>query len=213
MRMLTWLAFALPFLPLIGTSVARAQVVFPAQELKFDARLARFASRPNNPGTYVLLGNGYLRTLSASNENEFIKHWLEVHPRAMATPISSCNVARAGIPPKRLVYVWIEDGAESLNVALVEEGIFAGGVMLDMVESQHRLLEEMRDPKLAGTREQIEKEIAAQSESDRVKRLISDADYAERRKRIEGAEAKARDGKKGIWSDAMKEERQAEGFE
>ena len=85
--------------------------------------------------------------------------------------------------------------------------------MLDMVESQQRILEEMRDPRLASTREQIEKEIAAQSESDRVKRLISDADYAERRKRIEAAEAKARDGKKGIWSDAMKEERQSEGLE
>jgi endonuclease YncB( thermonuclease family) len=113
----------------------------------------------------------------------------------------------------RHVYVWIEDGAESLNVALVEEGIFAGGVMLDMVESQRRLLEAMRDPKLAGNREQLEKEIAAQPESDRVKRLITDADYADRRKRIEAAEAKARDGKKGIWSDAMKEERQSEGFE
>jgi hypothetical protein len=193
--------------------VAHAQDVFPAQELKFEAKMPRFASKAGNPATYVLLGNGYLRTLSARNENEFINHWLAVHPHATATPISTCNAARAGIPPKRIVYVWIEDGAESLNVALVEEGIFAGGVMLDMVESQLRLLEEVRDPKLADTRAQIEKEIAAQSVSDRVKRLISDADYAERRKRIEAAEAKARDGKKGIWSDAMKEERQAEGFE
>jgi endonuclease YncB( thermonuclease family) len=156
---------------------------------------------------------GYLRTLSAHSENEFINHWLEVHPHATATPIPTCNAARAGTPPKRVVYVWLEDGAESLNVALVEEGIFAGGVMLDMVESQHRLLEEMREPKLAGARKQIEKEIAAQSESDRVKRLITDADYADRRKRIEAAEAKARNGEKGIWSDAMKEERQSEGFE
>jgi hypothetical protein len=213
MRMLTWLAFASSSLLLIGPTVAHAQEVFPAQELKFDARMARFASKAGNPGTYVLLGSGYLRTLSTPNENEFINHWLEVHPHAMATPISTCSGARAGTPPKRIVYVWIEDGAESLNVALIEEGIFVGGVMVDMVESQHRLLEEMRDPKLAGTREQLEKEIAAQPESDRVKRLISDADYAERRKRIEAAEAKARNGKKGIWSDAMKAERQAEEIE
>jgi len=213
MRILTWLAFAYSSLLLIATSVAHAQDVSPAQELKFDAKLARFASKSKNPATYVLLGNGYLRTLSAGNENEFIKHWLEVHPHAMATPISSRNGARAGTPPKPLVYVWIEAGAESLNVALVEEGIFAGGVTLDTVESQHRLLEEMRDPRLAGAREQIEKEITAQPESDRAKRLISDADYAERRERIEASEAKARDGKRGIWSDAMKEERQSEGLE
>lgn len=214
MRMLTRLVFAFSSLLLIGPSVAYAQGVLSVQELKFDAKMAIFASRASNPGsTYVLLGSGYLRTLSARNENEFIKHWLEIHPHATATPISTCNGARVGTPPKRIVYVWIEDGAESLNVALIEEGIFPGGVMLDMVESQHRLLEEMRDPKLASTREQIEKEIAAQPESDRVKRLISDADYAERRKRIEAAEAKARDGKKGIWSDAMKEERQAEEIE
>jgi hypothetical protein len=213
MRMHTWLAFAIPSLLLIGPSVAHAQGAFPAQELKFDAKTAIFASKASSPGTYILLGNGYLRALSAHNENEFITHWLKVHPHATATPISTCNAARAGIPPMRHVYVWIEDGAESLNVALVEEGIFAGGVMLDMVESQRRLLEAMRDPKLAGNREQLEKEIAAQPESDRVKRLITDADYADRRKRIEAAEAKARDGKKGIWSDAMKEERQSEGFE
>jgi len=213
MRKVTWLAFAFSSLLLIGPSVAHAQNVFPAQELKFNAKMAIFASKAGNPGTYVLLGSSYLRTLSAHNENEFINHWIEVHPHATATPISTCNAARAGTPTKRVVYVWIEDGADSLNVALVEEGIFAGGVMLDMVESQQRILEEMRDPRLASTREQIEKEIAAQSESDRVKRLISDADYAERRKRIEAAEAKARDGKKGIWSDAMKEERQSEGLE
>jgi hypothetical protein len=78
MRMHTWLAFAIPSLLVIGPSVAHAQDVFPAQELKFDAKIARFASKASNPCTYVLLGNGYLRMLSAHNENESINHWLEV---------------------------------------------------------------------------------------------------------------------------------------
>jgi endonuclease YncB( thermonuclease family) len=37
--------------------------------------------------------------------------------------------------------------------------------------------------------------------------------YAERIKRIVAAENEAREYKKGIWSDEMKEEREAEGWE
>ena len=210
MQKLTRLAFVLSTLVFAGTGVANVEGASPAQELRFETI---FATKPHDPATYIVLGSGYLRALSTRTEKEFIKHWLEIHPHATVTPISTCNPMRPDRPPARFVYVWIEDGAESLNVSLIEEGIFSGGVMLDMVESQQRTMESMRDPTLTAVRKQLEAELAAQPEADRVKRLISDADYADRRKRIEAAEHKARDKKKGIWSDAMKEERQAEGIE
>ncbi len=72
------------------------------------------------------------------------------------------------------VYVWIEDGGECLNEVLVSNGVFPGGVMIDMVESAQRLSQILLDPKLTDTRAQVEKERAAIPLEDLPKRLIMD---------------------------------------
>jgi hypothetical protein len=194
-------------------SVCIAQESFPAHDLKFQNI---FASRTGDPAAYFLLGNGWLRPLTTKTSDVFVKRWLDKHPNAVATLISAENFALAGKPPApavRWVYIWIEDSKESLNVALVQEGIFPGGVMLDMVETRQRLTEILRDPKLSEARAKVEKEVAERPVADRPRRLVSEADYAERIKRIVAAEREAREHKKGIWSDEMKEERETEGMQ
>src|ERR1700749_4794917 len=114
--------FATPLFMLRAcTSLCVAQERFPAHELEFQEH---FASRTNNPNTYSLLGNNFFRALSTPSPGEFINNWLAAHPSATAIPVSKENAARPGISPRPLVYVWIEDGAKSLNAALVEEGLF-----------------------------------------------------------------------------------------
>src|SRR5262249_49191287 len=104
-----------------------------------------------------------------------------------------------------------EDGDQSLNVELVRAGVFPGGVMADMVDGQKALDEELKNPKLAGMRADIDKE-RREYPHDRVERLVSDADYKRRMQAIHQAEAQEREEKLGIWSDEMKEEREMEGY-
>jgi hypothetical protein len=79
-----------------------------------------------------------------------------------------------------------------------------------MVDNLKGLDELLKDPKLAATRAQIEKE-RAEAPQDKTDRLVSEDDYERRMRRIEGAEAQAREEKLG-WSDSMKADREAEGL-
>lgn len=172
------------------------------------------ASKPNDAGLYVLLGSGFLRPTTFGNPEVFVSEWLKRHPKAVVTPISrlvSTNTRTHQI--MEIVYVWIEEGGDSLNVDLIRAGVFAGGTMYDMVDNQNGLDQLLKsDPKLADTRTEIERERAA-APQDRSERLISDQDYKRRITRIEEAEKAGRAKKVGIWSDAMKEEREAEGVQ
>lgn len=171
------------------------------------------ASRANDQRLYVLLGSDIFRATSSGDPRVFVSDWLRLHPKAVVTPISrllSTNTRTHHL--MEIVYVWVEDGSVSLNVDLIRYGVFIGGTMYDMVDNEKgldRLLQS--DPKLADAHAEIEKERAAVPQ-DGSERLIPDDDYKERIARIGDAEKAARAKKQGIWSDAMKEEREADGI-
>ena len=172
------------------------------------------ATKSNDQRVYVLLGSGFLRALSFGDPKTFESNWLTANPNAIVTNISRMIMTNT-ITHKQeeIVYIWIEDGERSLNVDLVRAGIFAGGTMFDMVDNQKGLDELLKtDPKLADARAQIEKERAA-APQDRSDRLVPEGDYKARMLRIEDAESDARAKKLGIWSEAMKDEREAEGIQ
>jgi hypothetical protein len=202
-----------------AASAAPDAVLIPSKPIRGNASDYHFendimASKPNDQGVYVLLGSGFLRPTTFGDRKNFISDWLQKHPKAIATPISR-SLSTNTITHKMMefVYIWLDDGTDSLNVDLVRSGIFAGGTMYDMVDNERgldRLLES--DPKMADARAQIAREKAA-APQDRSERLISDGDYNARIKRINDADRFAREKKLGIWSDAMKEEREADGLQ
>ena len=100
---------------------------------------------------------------------------------------------------------------DSLNVDLIRTGMYPGGVMADMVDNLNGLDELLKDPKLADTKALIEKE-RAEAPRDQSERLIADDEYKVLIHQVEIAETQARSEKLGIWSDKMKEEREAEGY-
>jgi hypothetical protein len=172
------------------------------------------ATKSADKRLYVLLGGGFLRALSSGNPKAFVSSWLTAHPHAVETDISRMvmtnTITHTG---EEIVYIWIEDGVRSLNVDLVGAGIFAGATMYDMVDNEKGLDEMLKnDPSLADMRAQIEKERAA-APQDRTDRLMPDGDYKVRMLRIEDAERDARAKKLGIWSETMKEEREADGIQ
>lgn len=204
---------------LIGAAPAPSGAhVAPSPPVRGDVTEYHFengimASKANDQRLYVLLGSGFLRATSFGDPKVFVSDWLKIHPKAIVTPISrllSTNTRTHQV--MELVYVWIEDGNDSLNVDLIRAGVFAGGTMYDMVDNEKGLDQLLKsDPKLADARDEIEKERAA-APQDRSERLIPDDDYGKRITRINEAEQVARIKKQGIWSDAMKQEREADGI-
>jgi hypothetical protein len=172
------------------------------------------ATKSNDQRLYVLLGSGLLRPFSFGDPKTLVSKWLTANPNAVVTSISRMITTNTITHKQQeIVYIWIEDGERSLNVDLVRAGIFAGGTMSDMVDNQKGLDELLKtDPKLADARAQIEKERAA-APQDRTDRLVPEGDYKARMLRIEDAESDARAKKLGIWSETMKDEREAEGVQ
>jgi hypothetical protein len=185
----------LPIL-LVVPCFAGAQQSFPVSELTVDGI---YATKRGDPTLYCLLGNETcLMKLPNGplNQDALIDSWLAAHPKALAVPISSHLWAfgKSGLAQHR-VYVWIEDEAESLNLALVRQGRYPAAMMADMVESDRETIATSRDAGLA-------KELAARPEENRPHRWVPDADYADKMQRVAAAETVAKREMTGMWADA-----------
>ena len=194
---------------LCGSQECDAQDGILAKEFTFQEI---FATRKNDAREYILLGSGWLRTIQSGNPGQFISGWLAAHPGATIKAVSQMGVTNTkSRRTEQMVYVWVEDGEKSLNVDLVRSGAYPGGVMADMLDNYNGLTELLKKPELAFARAQIEKE-RSEAAQDHPQRLVSEDEYEQFRQRIVAAENEARAEKLGIWSDAMKEERQSDGY-
>ena len=144
---------------LILPSLSSAQQSIPASDLQIDGI---YATRAGDPTLYCLLGgNACIVRMPPNpwNKDPFIGNWLIAHPQATAPPISSRNWAFGkGQHMNRVVYLWILDGDDSLNVALVREGRYPAGNMQDQLEANRQQTELLKDPKLADARALLEQE-------------------------------------------------------
>jgi hypothetical protein len=191
----------LPLLFLLIASIASsAEGSFSVRELTIDGI---YATRAGDTARYCLLGaNTCLLKLPHNSwtADSWIDRWLTAHPNARVTPISEQNGAVFPQAPEatQVVYIWIEDGTDSLNVSLIREGRYAATAMIDMVESAQRTLGGTD----ADPRQQPEQERAQVPAENRPHRLITDSDYAAKMQLVEQAERDARRDKNGLWSDA-----------
>jgi hypothetical protein len=193
-----------------GTLACSAGDVRLAKELTFNNEA--FATRPNDALTYVVIGGGWLRGIRSEDPAKFISAWLAEHPAASVKPISRMVLSRAGAggQDEQLEYIWIEEGKESLNVDLVRAGIYPAPAMADMVDFRKQLDEILKEPSIAAEIIELQKRHPEEPEAlPKPERLISDKDYKQRMQRVAAAADHARKRKLGVWSDAMKEERDA----
>jgi hypothetical protein len=184
---------------LIAASAYSAEDPFPVRDLSVDGI---YATRTGDATQYCLLGADTCRWKLPHNpwtQDAAIDGWLATHPNARVTPVSEQNSSVfPQTPAVRRVYIWIEDGTDSLNVALIREGRYAATVMIDMVEAELRTL----DITDADIRQQLEQETGQIPEENRPHRLITNSDYAAKKQLVMQAEQDARRGKRGQWSDA-----------
>jgi hypothetical protein len=186
---------------LILPSLSFAQQSFPASDLHVDGI---YATRAGDPALYCLLGGNacIVRTPpNPWNKEPFIGNWLSTHPQAMALPISSRNWAFGKRQAtNRSVYLWIQDGNDSLNVALVREGRYPAGNMQDQLEADRQQADLLKDPKFADSRAWVEQERAKIPEEQKPRRLVTDTVYSQMMHEVSLAEAEAQREKKGFWS-------------
>lgn len=184
-----------------------AERIRDSKDLTFQDILA---TRPGDGRLYVLVGSGWLRGIRFGDSGKYVSKWLAEHPTATVTPISRMLMTNTRTKKgDELVYIWIEDGDASLNVDLVRAGMFPCAAMADMVDNDKGLTELLKNPKLADAKAQIEKE-RAEMPQDRPERLVSEDEYNLRMYRVQAAETKARRERLGIWSEAMKAEREGD---
>ena len=193
-------SFAL--LLLVLPSFAQAQQPFPASELKVDGI---YATKTADSTLYCLLGGEVclVRTPpNAWNQEPLIHSWLAAHPTAMAIPISSHVWAERKNELLNRVYLWIEDGDDSLNVTLVREGRYPAGMMQDMLEAGRQQADVFKDPKFASSRALLEQERAKIPEEQKPHRVVTDIVYSQKMHEVSLAEAEAQRQQKWFWSGA-----------
>ncbi|HVO03905.1 MAG TPA: hypothetical protein VMT54_17015 [Candidatus Cybelea sp.] len=187
-----WLRACL--LLVLGCNLCLADPTLTLRDLEFRGWLA--SKRAGDPATvYTLLGTGFYAEPPATDDAEqVVAAWIAAHPDASVTVVDRALVVTADVRSWQ-AYVWVADGAENLNLALVRQGVFPAAVMTDGVAYLGAL------PNIDKTSDTFPK------------RLVADADYAAFAQRAREAEALARQEKLGIWADAYKDRRQAWGIE
>ncbi|MEL7362732.1 MAG: hypothetical protein AAFN13_11725 [Bacteroidota bacterium] len=159
-----------------------AQDSFPASELSFESI---FATRDDDQNTiYSLLGAGFFRAPRSGQEDSLIVAWLAKHPEAVVTPVSTMGPTMQD-GTGEMIYVWLTDGADTLNVHLIRHGAFPGGVMEDhLAVAQH--MEEIEVPF---------------EDSASIQRFVSDAEYEAFIAQVVAAEEQAASEELGLWSE------------
>lgn len=168
------------------------RATFPASDLQFDGI---FAQRADDTLTvYCLLGSGFLRAPSSGAEDSLIPSWLLDHPHARVTPVTVMCTPGWG----QIVFAWVDDGDENLNVALVRTGTCPAGVMLDAVDATASARESPEWKAIE--RGYMEEGGPASTAKTSLCRLVTVAQYEAFILRVASAELKARDEELGIWS-------------
>lgn len=162
-----------------------------------------YAMKPGDPTIYCLLGSGACAVPEdPGTADTFIAQWLGRHPRAVAIPVSE------EIPPPwprhatmpREVFIWVQDGNDSLTLSLIRRGFYPAATFQDMVA---------RDQVIRARQEKISVKAGAPINAlrfqvpveNRPRRLVSSADYAAWTNRESAAETNAKRLRRGIWSD------------
>jgi endonuclease YncB( thermonuclease family) len=192
-----WLLLAL------SATASHAQERFPARDLTIKGI---YGTNPHDGSIYCLVGAGAcLVPQDKGIADVFIANWFMAHPNATVIPISTeAKVLPLRAPSRQEIFVWIEDGPDSLSLSLVRDGFYSAQAMTDMVDADKRFTD-LQDKAFSNDqrmRTEIEKRRSQVPEENRPRRLIPDSDYAERMKQAMAAEQDAKQQKKGLWSDA-----------
>jgi hypothetical protein len=120
-----FLNWAIAIIAFLSLGACYAETTFDIKQLAFKSILAQ---RAGDDHVYCLLGTGFFVSMRSDNVDTIITTWLAEHPDAQVMVVDTTPTrGRAGA----FDYIWVYSGTDYLNIALVREGAFPGGVMID----------------------------------------------------------------------------------
>lgn len=141
---------------------------------------------------YLLMGSGWLSNPIRDDVDKVIGEWLRAHPKAKIVPVSTTTSAEtADSAESKMIYVWVVDGGENLNLVLVQKGCCPGGVMgvsaggkLEVPEKEYEgFLDKVRAAETLARREKLgvwdEKVAREEGHLQKAMRLKNERKYAE----------------------------------
>jgi hypothetical protein len=197
-----WRSPAQWFWILVSAGIAVCQAASPIPVSVLSVK-GVYATKVGDPTSYCLLGSGACAVPEdPGTADDFIAQWLGRHPRAVAIPISEeirPSLMRGTVMPRE-VFIWVEDGEDSLSLSLVRRGFYPAAAFQDMVarDQAFRNIRERISAKAGSPTSALRFEVPAEN---RPRRLVSDAEYVDRADRAAAAEAGAKRSRLGIWSD------------
>lgn len=175
---------------------SHAQVAFQARELQFHSI---FGQRAGEQTVYCLLGNGFFMAPRSNDVKSLVDGWLKAHPDAQAIPVSIIGEGSK----KPMIYVWLTDKDESLNLHLIKTGAFPADVMLDAVHFSDLSRGSPQQQSIQAGIDAYRKAnptAAPPQKEGAPRRLQPDAAYASFLKQLADADRFARSQHLGVWA-------------
>lgn len=136
---------------------------------------------------HSLLGTGFFRAPRAENTDSLISAWTKEHPDAFVIPVYTSGPTMTGSKESKMIYSWVVDKYDTLNILLVRNGCIPGGTMQrpetwdEMDKEERKLWHDNKKPK----------EIVH----------VDSKVYKDFLDEVAKAETEARNNKLGIWAD------------
>jgi hypothetical protein len=74
---------------------------------------------------FCLMARGFFQMPTSPEMPGLIETWIRAHPKAVVITVATSGPITDKDPDSKLSFVWIVDGEENLNLALVRDGCFA----------------------------------------------------------------------------------------
>lgn len=102
---------------------------------------------------YCLLGTGFFRAPRAENTDSLITAWTNQHPDASVIPVYTSGQIMTGSKKSKMIYAWVVDKSDTLNIILVRQGYIPGGTLQrpetwdEMDKEKRKLWHDNKNPK------------------------------------------------------------------
>jgi hypothetical protein len=115
------LAFmVLAVLPFMG--LCSASEPLPASKVTWKEHFGESGTETNT--LFCLMAHGYFRS-ETTNIQAVVDAWLKTHPKAVVVTVVSSGPVYTKFPNSKQAFVWVVQGADSLNAELVRKGCLA----------------------------------------------------------------------------------------
>ena len=153
-------------------------------EIRWDYHIGQDPHQPDIE--YSLVSAGFFRAELSADFGTILSTWLKNHADARLIPVITRGPMNDRAPNSKLIFVWIVDHDDNLNVYLVRHGCVAAAQMFSFSDDEFRSLrEQFRLPK------------------DKLQ--VSRIEYYRVKKRLLAAEKLAKAERLGIWANPESE--------